>query len=80
MMQRGGEVVITMLPNVQQKTIAPLIEQTIAKGTVVYTNEYDIYDRYIKNSDSRKNLNTYKTRTYAYTISQRNHYLGTLQT
>ena len=45
MMQRSGEVVITMLPNVQQKTIAPLIEQTIAKGTVVYTDEYDIYDR-----------------------------------
>ena len=45
MMQRGGEVVITMLPNVQQNTIAPLIRQTISKGTIVYTDEYDIYGR-----------------------------------
>src|SRR5271157_4868869 len=27
------------------KTIAPLISGTISKGTVVYTDEYDIYDR-----------------------------------
>jgi len=45
MMQRSGEVVITMLPNVQQNTIAPLIKHTIAKGTVVYTDEYDNYSR-----------------------------------
>ncbi|HJY68090.1 MAG TPA: IS1595 family transposase [Streptosporangiaceae bacterium] len=45
MMQRSGEVVIRMLPNVQQNTIAPLIKRTIAKGTVVYTDEYDIYGR-----------------------------------
>jgi len=44
-MQRGGEVVIRMLPNVQQNTIAPLIRQTISKGTIVYTDEYDIYAR-----------------------------------
>ena len=45
MLQRGGEVVIRMLENVRQVTIGPLIEQFIAKGTLVYTDEYDIYSR-----------------------------------
>jgi len=31
--------VIRMLENVKQATIGPLIEQTIAKGTLVYTDE-----------------------------------------
>nr|VFJ50404.1 MAG: ISXO2-like transposase domain-containing protein [Candidatus Kentron sp. FM]VFJ52769.1 MAG: ISXO2-like transposase domain-containing protein [Candidatus Kentron sp. FM] len=29
----------------QQKTICPVITSTIAPGTLVYTDEYDIYDR-----------------------------------
>ena len=45
MIQRSGEVAIQMLENVRQKTIAPLIQSTIASGTVVYTDEYDIYNR-----------------------------------
>jgi transposase-like protein len=45
MLQRTGEVVIRMLANVKQVTIAPLIRATIAEGSVVYTDEYDIYDR-----------------------------------
>ena len=45
MIQRGGEVVIRMLENVKQVTIGPLIKRTIAPGTVVYTDEYDIYAR-----------------------------------
>ena len=45
MIQRNGEVVINMLPNVQQKTIKPYIEKTIVPGTTVYTDEYDIYHR-----------------------------------
>jgi transposase len=45
MIQRGGEVVIRMLANVQQTTIQPLICATIAPGTCVYTDEYDIYAR-----------------------------------
>ena len=45
MLQRTGEVVMRMLANVQQTTIAPLIRATIAPGGVVYTDEYDIYHR-----------------------------------
>jgi hypothetical protein len=41
MLQRGGDVVIQMLENVQQKTIAPLLKSTVAPGTVVMTDEYD---------------------------------------
>jgi transposase-like protein len=45
MIQRTGEVLIRMLENVQQVTIGPLIQQTIAEKSVVYTDEYDIYSR-----------------------------------
>ena len=40
MMQRGGQVVINLLANVQQKTIEPFITDTIVAGTLVYTDEY----------------------------------------
>ncbi len=45
MLRRGGEVVIRMLENVNQATIGPLIDRRIAKGRLVYTDEYDIYTR-----------------------------------
>ena len=45
MIQRGGEVVIQMLANVQQKTIKPIIQATVSAGTLIYTDEYDIYAR-----------------------------------
>ncbi len=45
MIQRSGEVVIQMLANVQQTTIAPLIQSTIVPGTLVFTDEYNIYNR-----------------------------------
>ena len=34
-----------MLPNVQQATIAPIITKTVNPGTLIYTDEYDIYAR-----------------------------------
>ena len=45
MIQRSGEVVIRMLANVKQATIKPLIVETVAAGTLVYTDEYNIYSR-----------------------------------
>jgi len=45
MIQRAGQVLIRMLENVKQVTIGPLIQETITEGSVVYTDEYDIYAR-----------------------------------
>lgn len=43
MIERGGNVVIRMLENVQRLTIEPIIKATIAQGATVYTDEYAIY-------------------------------------
>ena len=43
LIQRGGQVVLHMLANVQQTTIKPIIEGAVAKGTLVHTDEYSIY-------------------------------------
>jgi hypothetical protein len=45
MIERGGQVVIHLFDNVKQKTIEPFIKDTIASGTLVYTDEYSIYAR-----------------------------------
>ena len=45
MMQRNGEVSIKMLPNVQQTTIQPVLTKVIKPGSLIYTDEYNIYDR-----------------------------------
>ena len=44
MIERGGEVRLVMLENVQQQTLQPLIKEMIEPGTVVNTDEYVIYD------------------------------------
>ena len=45
MIQRGGQVVLRVLENVRQATILPIIETFIAPGTLVNTDEYNIYGR-----------------------------------
>lgn len=45
LLQRDGQVVLRMLPNVQQVTIQPVITSTVVSGSQFYTDEYDIYNR-----------------------------------
>jgi transposase-like protein len=45
LIQRGGQVVLRMLANVQQRTIEPVITGAVAQGTLVHTDEYGIYAR-----------------------------------
>ena len=57
LLQRTGEVVIRMLPNVQQVTIKPVLTQVIQPGSLVYTDEYDIYTRLEEWGYSHKTVN-----------------------
>ena len=41
-LQRGQQVIMRLLENVQQKTIEPLIRATVCPGTQMDTDEYDI--------------------------------------
>ncbi|CAK0761806.1 transposase [Azospirillaceae bacterium] len=45
MIERDGQVVLHMLPNVQQNTIKPVITKIIENGALIFTDEYDIYNR-----------------------------------
>lgn len=53
---RNGLVRIWMLANVQRKTIEPLIRQSIAEGSTVYTDEYCIYN-WLSNDYVHKTVN-----------------------
>jgi len=45
MLQRGGPVMIRMVEDAKRVMIGPMIKQTIAAGSMVYTDECDIYGR-----------------------------------
>jgi transposase-like protein len=45
MIQRCGQVVIQMLHNVRRATIEPLIKAAVSSASMIYTDEYAIYNR-----------------------------------
>lgn len=55
--QRTGEVVIRMLPNVQQVTIRPVITSLVKPQSLLYTDEYDIYSRLTEWGYNHKSVN-----------------------
>ena len=57
MVQRGGELVINMLENVQQKVIKPIIQKTVKAKTLIFTDEYSIYNKVTKWGYSHKTVN-----------------------
>ncbi len=44
MIQRGEDLVIRLLQNVQQNTIKPIIKATVIPDSLIYTDEYGIYN------------------------------------
>lgn len=57
MVQRGGEVILKMLDNVQQLTIQPLIQAHVACDAQIYTDEYNIYSRLVQWGYKHKTVN-----------------------
>ena len=45
MVQRGGNIMTKVIPDATRKTIRPLIEANVAKGSVMSTDEWVAYDR-----------------------------------
>lgn len=44
MAQRNGKLEARTVPNVQRKTIMPIVADNIQKGTQVFSDEFHIYD------------------------------------
>jgi transposase-like protein len=42
--ERGGRIKTEVIPNVQKKTLLPIVEETVEKGTTVYTDELASYN------------------------------------
>lgn len=57
MVQRSGELILKMLPNVKQATIKPIIAACVTQGTLIYTDEYNIYGRLIEWGYEHKTVN-----------------------
>lgn len=45
MVERKGEVKAVVVPNVQSKTILPIIQEQVSEGATIHTDDYQIYNK-----------------------------------
>ncbi len=45
MVERGGRVIACVTPNVKSETVYPIIEERIMPESMIFTDEYSVYDR-----------------------------------
>jgi transposase-like protein len=57
MMQRGGQVMTKVVPNVAKKTLQPIIEENVLDGTTVHSDELHSYKGLGKAGYSHKTVN-----------------------
>jgi len=55
--ERNGDVVIEMLPDVKMETIEPIIKATITPGSLINTDEYAIYNHLVDWGFQHKTVN-----------------------
>ena len=48
MIERGGNVITQVVPNVERKTLEPIIRKHVEKGSNVFTNEWLAYNKLYK--------------------------------
>ena len=57
MMQRGGQVMTKVVPNVAKKTLQPIIGENVLDGTTVHSDELRSYKGLAKNGFNHKTVN-----------------------
>ena len=57
MLERGGDVMANVVPNVRKKTLQPIIEENVVAGTTVHTDELKSYSGLTKAGFEHETVN-----------------------
>ncbi len=57
MIQRDGEVITKVVPNVRKKTLLPIIEANVAKGSTAKTEELTAYNGLVAKGYKHERVN-----------------------